>query len=138
MASPTSRIPREYKNFASVVCLDASIALSRFTADFSPIRSSCTSSGKVRWKISTGVFSKSASTSCSINLSPRPSISIALRDAKCFSACFLCAPQISPPVQRATASSSSFSTCESHTGHTSGKTMSLASSGRLAATTETT
>ena len=46
------------------------------------------------------------STSCSTSLSPRPSMSIARREAKCSSACLRCAGQKSPPVQRATASSS--------------------------------
>ena len=43
-------------------------------------------------------------------------MSIARRLAKCSSACLRCAGQNSPPLQRATASSSPRTTCEPHTG----------------------
>ena len=47
-------------------------------------------------------------------------MSIARREAKCSSDCLRCAGQKRPPVQRATASPSSFFTVEPHTGHFDG------------------
>ena len=86
VASPTSRIPSAYKKRESVVDLLASIALIRFSADFSPIRSRSASSSFVSRKMSDGFSMRSSSTNCSINFAPSPSISIARRDTKCFSA----------------------------------------------------
>ena len=48
---------------------------------------------------------------------------MALREAKCFIASLICAPQNSPPVQRATASPSARLTEDWHTGQRSGKIM---------------
>ena len=62
----------------------------------------------------------------------------AFLEAKCFMASLRWAPQYKPPVQRTTTSPCSFSKAESHTGQVVGKTMSLASLGRFAITTDTT
>ena len=62
----------------------------------------------------------SNSTSAAMKRSPRPSMSIARREAKWNSACTRCAGQNRPPVQRATTSPSSRSTAEPQTGHSVG------------------
>ena len=62
------------------------------------------------------------STSWSTSLSPRPSMSIARRLAKCSSACLRCAGHTRPPVQRAMASSGSRATAEPHSGQVEGIT----------------
>ncbi|MNC12186.1 hypothetical protein D3C75_599000 [compost metagenome] len=67
-----------------------------------------------------------------------PSTSSARRETKCLSASFRCAPQIKPPVQRATASPSTRSTSEPQTGQCAGKTISVVFSGRSDSTTPTT
>ncbi|MNV38796.1 hypothetical protein D3C71_1303590 [compost metagenome] len=87
---------------------------------------------------SAGFLTYSFSTSCSMILSPMPSTSNALRETKCFSASLRCAAQISPPVQRATASPSTLSTSEPHTGQCCGNTTSRASAGRRSVITPTT
>ena len=80
----------------------------------------------------------SLSTSWSTSFSPRPSMSIAWRLAKCSSACLRCAGQTRPPVQRAIASSGSRTIAEPHSGHCVGMTNSRASAGRRSASTRTT
>ena len=130
VASPTSRIPSEYKNLASVVCLAAFNASSKLVAFFGPIRSNSVNLPNVTLNRSAGVLIKSASTNCSTSLSPKPSTLSALRDAKCLIASLRCAPQYRPAVQRTVASPSIRSTSESHTGHVAGNTISWASSGR--------
>ena len=87
---------------------------------------------------SSGVLIKPTSTICSISLSPRPSMLTALREAKCIRLCLSCAGQIIPPVQRATASPSSRSIGEPHSGQTFGITNTRASAGRFSNTLITT
>ncbi|MNT25660.1 hypothetical protein D3C72_1611890 [compost metagenome] len=114
------------------------MAATRFVADLSAIRSSAASFATPSLKRSAGVRTMPWSTSCSTTLSPRPSMSIARRWAKCSRACLRCAAQIRPPVQRAMASSSRRSTCEPHTGQVVGMTNARASAGRRSSTTATT
>ncbi len=123
---------------ASVVDFDLSSASTRFCADFSAMRSRpATVAASSRYR-SAGERTKSASTSWSTSFSPIPSISIARREAKCSNACLRCAAQNSPPVQRATASSSCRTTAESHTGHLPGMTNLRAFAGRFSAMVITT
>ena len=79
-----------------------------------------------------------SSNNCSTSLTPNPSISKALRDAKCLIACLHCAGQNKPPVQRATASSSNCSTLEPQTGQFSGMTILSVLSRRFSGTTRAT
>ena len=137
MASPTSRMPSAYRNLAKVVFLLPSSALTRFVADFSPMRSSWVKSCTVSLYRSAGLRTRSLSTSWSISLLPRPSISSARREAKCRSASLRCAGQNRPPVQRATASPSTRSTSESQIGHLRGRTTLRASGGRFSTMTLT-
>ena len=95
------------------------------------MRSNCANCATLKRYKSSGVFTSPTSTSCSINLSPSPSIFTALRDTKCIRLCFNCAGQINPPVQRATASPSSRTIGEAHSGHCVGITNTRASSGRF-------
>ena len=55
VASPTSRIPSAYRNFAKVVCLDASKEDNNLLADFSAMRSKPTTSPSDRVKKSAGL-----------------------------------------------------------------------------------
>ena len=116
----------------------ASSALTMFWADFGPIRSRPVSLPAVRVKRSAGVWTYSFSTNWSIILSPIPSTSIARRETKCFRDSLRCAPQINPPVQRVTASPSTRSTSEPHTGQWAGNSMARVSAGRSDSTTLTT
>ncbi len=86
---------------------------------------------------SAGVLIRFSSTNCSTSLFPKPSISCALREAKCLIASFRCAWQNSPAVQRSTASPVTLATFELQTGHVFGNTTSFASLLRLSSTTET-
>ena len=123
VASPTSRIPNAKIKRARVVCLAFSKLANAFSADFGPIRSKRVSVVKSNLNKSAGVWTNSRSTSCSISLAPTPSMSMALRETKCFSASLRCAAQNNPPVQRATASPSMRTIKESHTGQRVGKTI---------------
>ena len=112
------------------------MAAIRFSADFLPIRSSWATSSSFRKYRSPGVFTSPAFTRFSTTAMPRPSMSMASRETKCKTPSRSCAGQTRPPVQRATASPSRRSIFEPHSGHTAGKTMSLASSGtRFSSTT---
>ena len=95
------------------------------------MRSNCASCSTVNRYRSSGVLTKPTSTNCSINLSPKPSIFTALREAKCIRLCLSCAGQIKPPVQRATASPASRTIGEAHSGHCVGMMKTRASSGRF-------
>ena len=75
------------------------------------------------------------STRSSTSLSPKPSISIALREAKCLIASFICAPQNKPPEHRATASPSARWTDDWQTGQRIGNSINLASKGLFSTTT---
>ena len=77
----------------------------------------------------------SLAINCSISFSPTPSMSIALRETKCFNASLRWASQNSPPVQRATASPSTRTTADSHTGQAVGNTIFFALVGRRSVTT---
>ena len=79
-----------------------------------------------------------SSTRASTSLSPRPSMSMALRLTKCLMASFTWAPQLRPLGQRRAASPSSRSSSPSHTGQHSGATKALAPSMRLSSTACTT
>ena len=82
VVSPTCGIPRPNRKRGKVVALLFSIASTRFCADLSAILSSPASGFCFkRYKSATSCTS-SSSTNSSIILSPRPSISMALRDAK--------------------------------------------------------
>ncbi|MNN22594.1 hypothetical protein D3C81_1359580 [compost metagenome] len=137
VASPTSRIPKANRKRGRVVLRALSMAATRLRADFCPIRSRPASWMALRLNKSAGVFTSPLSTSCSTILSPRPSTSMARRAAKCLIASLRCASQNRPPEQRVTASPSSRSTAEPHTGHWVGKRISRASTGRCASTTAT-
>ena len=100
VASPTWRMPRPNKKRGKVVALDFSSACSRFCADLSAMRSRPAKAVKPNLYKSGRVRMILASTSCSTNLSPRPSTSTARRWAKCKIASLRCAPQNKPPVQR--------------------------------------
>ena len=63
---------------------------------------------------------------------------MAFREAKWIMACFCCAAQNIPPVQRSTASSSCFLMCDPQTGQLIGMEKIIAVSGRLLNTTLTT
>ena len=88
-----------------------------------------------------------SSTSCSMVLSPRPSISMARRETKWMIACLSCAWQLRRPTQRYTEPSLTDSlpllrltscvrsTAEPHTGHCSGMCTGRAFSGRRSGTT---
>ena len=65
-------------------------------------------------------------------------MSRARRLAKCSKACLRCAGQNKPPLQRATASSSSFTICEPHTGHCCGIVNICTACGRFSRMTLTT
>jgi len=130
-------MPKAYKKRASVVVLAASIAAAKLVADFIPMRSSIVIIEAVSLNRSAGLWTSSLSINCSTTLSPMPSISKALRDAKCLIASLRCASQNKPPLQRATASPSRRSTKLPHTGQLCGNTMSVAVSGRLSGTMAT-
>src|SRR5213594_3386918 len=91
-----------------------------FCADFSAMRSRPARVSTSRRYRSAGLFTRSRSTSWSTSFSPRPSISMARRAAKCSKVCLRCALQYSPPVQRVAASPGTRTTGEPHTGHFSG------------------
>ncbi len=131
VASPTSRIPKAYKNRGKRVCLAACKALTRFSADFCPILSRPAIASALSRNRSAGFLIMPLSTICSTSLSPRPSISIALREAKCLIASLRWAAQNRPPLQRETASPSSRSTSEPQIGHCVGITNSDTDSGRF-------
>ena len=84
-------------------------------------RLAISSSRAVSRKISAIVLIHPFSTNSSIWRSPSPSISIALRLAKCLSRSSRCASQVKPPVQRRTASPSGRIAGCWQTGHVSGK-----------------
>ena len=92
---------------------------------------------------SAGVLTMPPSTSCSASLSPKPSMSIARRLAKCSSACLRCAGQNRPPVQCQSASPSSRTMALPHTGQCPPSRLnrsngSPALAGRISITTPTT
>ena len=102
------------------VC-ERSSAASRFAADFSAMRSRSDELRQVELvEVCGRVHEALARPAGRRGLSPRPSMSIARRLAKCSSACLRCAGQKSPPLQRATASSSLRTTAESQMGHSDG------------------
>ena len=100
VASPTWRMPKPNTKRGNVVRFDSSIALNKFMADLSAMRSKLAKAVKPNLYKSGSVRMMLASTSCSTNLSPRPSTSTARRCAKCNIASLRCAPQNNPPVQR--------------------------------------
>src|SRR5438445_621293 len=85
-----------------------------FCADFSAMRSRPARASTSRRYRSAGLFTRSRSTSWSTSFSPRPSISMARRAAKCSKVCLRCALQYSPPVQRVAASPGTRTTGEPH------------------------
>ena len=113
-------------------------ALIRLVALLSPMRSILAKVGWVRSYRSATCWMQPSSTSASTSLSPKPSISMALRLTKCFMACFTCAPQLRPLGQRKAASPCSLSNSPSHTGHCIGATNAWAPSIRFANTACTT
>ena len=81
VASPTCRMPRPKTKRGKVVCFDFSKASSNLLADLSAIRSRPASDVKPSLYKSGKVRTTFASTSCSTNLSPKPSTSTARRCA---------------------------------------------------------
>ena len=135
--APTWRIPRANSNLSSPCCLLFSIAFSRLSADFFPMRSSVKSCSSFKSYKSAGVFISSASSSCPITAGPHPSMSIASRDAKWISPSLPKAGQWGL-VQRYAASPSFRATAQPHSGHFFGITNGTADSGRSSFTTERT
>ena len=84
-----------------------------------------------------GVVSSPALMSESATATPRPSMSIASREAKCTMFLSLCAGH-SAPVQRMATPSSSRTMGEPHSGQVSGRWKGKAPSGRLLFTTSST
>ena len=121
-----------------MVTLLFSIAAITLSADLSPIRSNAAIWLLCRRYKSSTCLIKPAAKNCSTNLSPKPSIFMARREAKCLMASLTWAGQYKPPVQRATASPTPRSTSEPHTGHCAGKLIGLASVGRRSVTTRAT
>ncbi|MCY1200314.1 hypothetical protein D9M72_117430 [compost metagenome] len=134
VVSPTWRMPSANSSLASPGVRAFSMAATRLSADFWPMRSSPTSSSGRSPYRSASVLTRPLSTSWSTSFSPRPSISSALRLAACQSVCLRWAPQNRPPVQRAMVSSSRRSMAEPQTGQAVGMTNSRASSGRFSST----
>ncbi len=137
VASPTWRIPRAKMNRASVVLRLLSMAATTLAADFSAMRSSSPSAATPSLYRSAGVRTMCPPTSCSTSFSPRPSMSMARRPAKCSSACATWAGQTRPPEQRAIVSSGRRTTAEPHSGHFFGSANSRVPCGRFSFTTRT-
>jgi hypothetical protein len=117
VVSPTWRMPSAYRKRASVVCLLLSSAATRLAALLSAMRSSAASLATPSLYSSGSVRIRPPSTSWSTSLSPRPSMSIARRPAKCSSACLRCAAQNRPPLQRWSMPPRSRRRALPHTGH---------------------
>ena len=137
VCTPTKRMPRPLSNRARPRAFDAAIASSTLATLFSPMRGTRASAVPSRAYRSAMSRTMPADVSCSASTSPRPSISIAPREAKWRMRSVTCAGH-DALVQRDIASPSGWSTSEPQTGQRSGMTKTRSSPVRDSATGPTT